>query len=78
MSEETQAAVDAVTTDTTAAVAAVETTVEATPVAVEAAAEDVAHDAERDTRGLIHRLWDEADADIAKGIEWFKAEIAKL
>jgi hypothetical protein len=67
-------AIETVTTEAVATETAAVATVEAVPeVVVEAA-----HDAERDTRGIIHRLWDEAEADAEKGIEWFKAEIAKL
>ncbi len=39
---------------------------------------DAEHDVERDTRSLIRRLLDEAEADIDKGETWFKAEVAKL
>lgn len=41
-------------------------------------ATNVAHDAERDTRSVIRKLLDEAEADASKGIAWFKAEVAKL
>jgi len=71
MSEETDSAVAVAETTVTAASDAVAT-------AATDAAKDVAHDAERDTRSLIHRLWDDAEADIEKGLNWFKAEIAKL
>ena len=46
--------------------------------AVVAAAVDEKKTVEKDTRSEIHRLWDEAEADVEKGLDWFRAEIAKL
>ena len=46
--------------------------------AAETAVVDEKKVVEKDTRGEIHKLLDDALADVEKGLDWFKAEIAKL
>ena len=50
----------------------------AAETAVETAVVDEKKVVEKDTRGEIHKLLDDALADVEKGLDWFKAEIAKL
>ena len=49
-----------------------------TAEAAQAVAAPVEHDVERDTRTEVRKIIDAAEADATKGLDWIKAEIAKL
>ena len=78
MTDEIEGTAEVPVTDVTTPVAATEAEAATDSPQIDESAPPVAAEPTNDHYGAIRRLLAEAEADVEKGIEWFRAEIAKI